>query len=317
MRHFKTAFVIVMLLLHQQFCMAQSKEAGYLLQTSEMNDLMIRYQADLASIQRVYSTNPNRGVYGSQFPEGGGRRGSGDPNSPEGRQRQLKLMADYQQKMDRMDFDKMGINGKVDYLLFSRKLEDAKYKLEGEEKRYQEIAKLLPFSDRIYTLIKPRRRGAVVNGHLVAKELNETSKQISQTISAFKKADSLWSKQTRAATEALTALRGSLTDYFSFYNGYDPLFTWWVPKTYSEVDSLLNLYANAINKKSRTESTQKDDGSGIPANPVGEEEVTRQLRLEFIPYSVQDLIDIATKEFAWCDAELLKASREMGFGDNW
>ncbi len=70
-------------------------------------------------------------------------------------------------------------------------------------------------------------------------------------------------------------------------------------------------------KKSRIEATQKDDGSGIPAFPAGEAEVTRQLRLEFIPYSVQDLIDVATKEFAWCDAELLKASREMGFGDNW
>ncbi len=226
-------------------------------------------------------------------------------------------MADYQQKMAQLDFDKMGINGKVDYLLFSRKLDDAKYRLEGEEKRYQEIARYLPFSDRIYTLIKSRRRGAVVNGQAVAKELNETGKQISQTINAFKKEDSLWSKQAKAATDALAALRGSLADYFSFYNGYDPLFTWWVPKSYTETDSLLTVYAGALTKKSRIESTQKDDGSGIPASPAGEAEVTRQLRLEFIPYSVQELIDLATKEFAWCDAELLKASRDMGFGDNW
>jgi uncharacterized protein (DUF885 family) len=39
--------------------------------------------------------------------------------------------------------------------------------------------------------------------------------------------------------------------------------------------------------------------------------------LEFIAYTPEDLVDIANKEFAWCDAELLKASREMGFGDNW
>jgi hypothetical protein len=36
-----------------------------------------------------------------------------------------------------------------------------------------------------------------------------------------------------------------------------------------------------------------------------------------IPYSPEELIGIANKEFAWCDAEMLKASREMGFGDNW
>lgn len=28
-------------------------------------------------------------------------------------------------------------------------------------------------------------------------------------------------------------------------------------------------------------------------------------------------MDIANKEFAWCDAELLKASNEMGFGIDW
>ena len=36
-----------------------------------------------------------------------------------------------------------------------------------------------------------------------------------------------------------------------------------------------------------------------------------------IPYSPEELIDIANKEFAWCDKEMLKASKEMGFGDNW
>jgi hypothetical protein len=29
------------------------------------------------------------------------------------------------------------------------------------------------------------------------------------------------------------------------------------------------------------------------------------------------LIEIANKEFAWCDKEMLKASHEMGFGDDW
>jgi hypothetical protein len=33
----------------------------------------------------------------------------------------------------------------------------------------------------------------------------------------------------------------------------------------------------------------------------------RQLKYEFISYSPEDLVDIANKEFAWCDAELLKA----------
>jgi len=108
-----------------------------------------------------------------------------------------------------------------------------------------------------------------------------------------------------------------LKDYYTFYNGYDPLFTWWVPKTYSEVDSLLGLYASSLSKKSRLTSSQKDDGSGIIGNPIGRDELIRQLKLEFIPYTPEELVDIANKEFAWCDVELLKATKEMGFGDNW
>jgi uncharacterized protein (DUF885 family) len=36
-----------------------------------------------------------------------------------------------------------------------------------------------------------------------------------------------------------------------------------------------------------------------------------------IPYTPEELIAIAEREFEWCEAEMLKASREMGFGDDW
>lgn len=95
------------------------------------------------------------------------------------------------------------------------------------------------------------------------------------------------------------------------------MFTWWVPKTYTVTDSLLNVYASAIRRKGKLVSYQKDDGSGIIGKPIGQAELVRQLKLEFIPYTPEELVEIANKEFAWCDAELLKASREMVFGDNW
>ena len=36
-----------------------------------------------------------------------------------------------------------------------------------------------------------------------------------------------------------------------------------------------------------------------------------------IPYSPEDLIKLANLEFAWCDKEMLRASNEMGFGNEW
>ncbi len=112
-------------------------------------------------------------------------------------------------------------------------------------------------------------------------------------------------------------MQQALRSVFDFYYGYDPVFTWWVEKPYKTTDSLLNTYATQLKAKGKITTTQKDDGSGIIGKPVGREELIRQLQFEMIPYTPEDLIAMANKEFAWCNREMLKASREMGFGDDW
>jgi hypothetical protein len=42
-----------------------------------------------------------------------------------------------------------------------------------------------------------------------------------------------------------------------------------------------------------------------------------ELASEMIPYTPEELIAIAKKEMAWCEAEMKKASRELGYGDDW
>ena len=284
---------------------AQQGKSNLYQQTSEMADIMIQYDADKGSIMRFYSvvSRQEERDYGY--------------NSPERRQRLLSLIEDYQKQLQKLDFTSMDINGKVDYILFKRNLEDQTYRLKEEQTKYDRIAKYIPFSDRIYTVEIPRRRGIAVVGQEVAKELNSINKEIYKSIVSFRTADSVESTMADYTATAIKGLQSSLKNYYNFYNGYDPLFTWWVPKTYAVTDSLLNMYAVAIRKKSKLVSSQKDDGSGIVGKPIGREELIRQLKLEFIPYTPEELFEIANKEFAWCDAALLKASREMGFGDNW
>jgi hypothetical protein len=59
------------------------------------------------------------------------------------------------------------------------------------------------------------------------------------------------------------------------------------------------------------------DDSGITGRPIGREALIVELAAEMIPYTPDELIRIAEREFAWCEAELKKASREMGLGDDW
>ncbi len=304
----KKALLSIIILLAFGAAHSQANKQNLYLQASEMSDIMVRYNADRGSIVRFYNTGT------AEWGRGGG---GGTYNTPERRKRMLTLIADYLKEMSSADFNQMSINGKADYLLFKNKLEDEQYKLQAEEKTYEQIAKYLPFSDKVIALEKPRRRGMTVKGEEVAKEMETLKKEVIASIDVIKKEPEMEMKQASFAAEAVRGLQGMLKNYFNFYNGYDPLFSWWVPKTYGELDSVLNIYAGQLSRKGKQTSSQKDDGSGIIGNPIGREELIRQLKLEFIPYTPEELVDIANKEFAWCDAELLKASKEMGFGENW
>jgi uncharacterized protein (DUF885 family) len=62
---------------------------------------------------------------------------------------------------------------------------------------------------------------------------------------------------------------------------------------------------------------RKADNSGIPGPARGRLGLIQDLQDAWIPYTPEQLIALAEKEFAWCDAEMLKATREMGFGTDW
>jgi uncharacterized protein (DUF885 family) len=62
---------------------------------------------------------------------------------------------------------------------------------------------------------------------------------------------------------------------------------------------------------------RKTDSSGISGAARGRDGLIMDLSDEMIPYTPEQLIALANKEFAWCEEEMKKASRQMGFGDDW
>lgn len=79
-----------------------------------------------------------------------------------------------------------------------------------------------------------------------------------------------------------------------------------------------DLYAYEEFLKTHYENTLiKDDGSGIIGRPIGKAAILKELEFEFIPYQPEALIAEAEKQFAWCEKEMLTASAELGYGNNW
>ncbi|MDQ6480168.1 DUF885 family protein [Dyadobacter sp. LHD-138] len=307
---FTSILLLLVLFLGKNVTFAQNpgKDFNLYEQTSETAGLVIQYAQDIRAVRYFYSPMSQSRGYG----------GNSDVlNAPEQRKRLGEIDNQYLQKLAALNFNAMSVYGKVDYILLKSRIEDHKLTLTLEEKEYAQIEKHIPFAGKIYDLEKSRRRGATMNGEQVAGSLNEIAKEVKTAADAFKKLESIDMSLARRGEEAVQGVQSRLKSTFEFYNGYDPLFTWWVPKPYKSLDSTLQAYAKLIRSKGKLQTTQKEDISGIKGVPIGKEELIRQLGTEMISYSPDELIALANKEFAWCDKELLKASNEMGFGIEW
>ena len=144
------------------------------------------------------------------------------------------------------------------------------------------------------------------------------------------------------AAQQMDRLRAALDQWYGFYNGYDPLFTAKAPEPYRALGTAMNDYARLLREKVaglKPGSTLPVAGGGGPdgsvrggrggggapppasddivGDPIGRDGLLEDLAGEMIPYTPEQLIEIGNREYAWCEDEMKKASREMGFGDDW
>lgn len=274
----------------------------------EMPMLIENFGTDARAVTRFYNTS----FYGS-------RNGGGDRNakggSPEKRERLDELYHEYLGKLERVDFNGLPQECKVDYILFKRELVERLRASAEEAVVYNKLKNWFPFSDSIYSAEKLRRRGHPLDAQQLAKTWSDDAAQIQALRGRLKTDSSLDMPSLYEAGLIVTDLKRAIDNINDFYTGYDPQYTWWIPKAYKELDDALGAYAAAFKEKNSRFAAP--DKSGITGQPAGREQLLRELKYEMIPYSPEELIDIANNEFAWCDKEMLKASHDMGFGDNW
>lgn len=313
---------------------------------SEMRPILEYYVVDRGSLQRSYPVG----------------------SSPARRDRFRKFYSDALERIQKLNFDGMSLAGKVDYILFRTHLEHELRQLDIEDKQLTEIAPLIPFGKTIVELEETRRRMEPIDSAKVAVTLTALKKQADDTRrlveAGLRSADpeAIKVKKTVAfrGINAINALRGNLRNWYTFYNGYDPVFTWWNEQPYRELDESLAGYSTFISERvvglrsaagpgqtgqqggqrgggggtgappggggGGTQGFQRP-GSGVTArpgdtsdivgDPIGHDALMSELQSEMIPYTPEELIAIGQKELAWCENEMKKASRDLGYGDDW
>jgi len=355
---------------------------------SELRGVILRFTADRATQQ-------------SPLPQGTRERD----------ERVHEFNTQWLDQLGKLDFDHLSQDGKVDYLLLKNYLAHQERQFDLRVRERREAEPLVPFARTIADLEAARRELRPTDWSKVAGTLNSMAKTIDEARrSAEREGRGRAGVKRLVANRALAdveSLRAGLREWFGFYDGYDPLFTWWVQEPYKAADEALQNYAAFLRQRYSAVTTGTGDdsgpggfrrrggggaggggfggggpgggagfggaragagpgggaagtggapsgggggaggaGSGAPGaggrggsdqaprqgeslrtqtgrdreivgNPIGRDALVSELDYEMIAYTPEELLELAATEMKWCEAEMKKAAREMGYGDDW
>lgn len=263
---------------------------------SDLAPIITRFQADLGSLNRFYTVRTSKA------------RTS----------RLRKLYTGWQATLDKLDFGKLDFDGQIDWLLFKNHLAKEIHDLDTETNQIGEAEPLLPFADAVARMLDSRQKMEPLDPARTAAILNELKKDLekAEKDTEAKHAKSPFKRTVANRAAQITQnLKESLGRWYKFYQGYMPEFDWWCNEPYKAFDAALQKHFEFL--KEKLVGIKPDDKTTIIGDPIGTDALKIEFESEMIPYTAEELLEVANKEFAWCDAEMLKASREMGFGDDW
>ena len=284
--------------------------------TSELAAVVTRFSTDANSIWRRYDAN----------------------NSPDQRTRTREFYLEWSRRLAEIDFDKLSHEGKIDYVLLNKEIKHELMLLERQETQRGETLALLPFADKLLSLQDMRRDLRTVDPRAASNVLAAATKQADSLRMLFEsppRADDtprrgsgsrpVAPKVTRTvanrAANRIDEIRRVTTSWHRYYDGYDPIFSWWMKDPYKKVDEALTKYARTLREKvvgfKSSEGQLQANTGPIVGDPIGRKGLDEELAYEMIPYTPEELVRIAEREYAFSLSEMKKASREMGFGDNW
>jgi len=406
---------------------------------SEMRLVVTRYTADRAALNLNFA-----GPGGFNMGRGGGRgQAAGAPSAAQGpvpvsqaRLARLKRFdLDWQAALAKLPAARLTATAAADLKTLQASIETDLKQLEAENLTMAQTAPALPFATKLVALIESRIRVDDVKPEASARTASEVKTWINTTISGTP--EKMNAASANRAAEATESIRLAIAEWNSFYDGYDPMFSWWMRTPAKQIDQALTDYAKFLRDKvadadvavrplsvapiqaapaptfasvpdlneiialpqdemrdvvarfnaagggggrgnrggppsppsaaSASQAAPRDnaawlnaltsldfdtlsrnaqvdylyikwraetdiahagqtippgpafrpDASKITGKPRGREGLISDLRDNMIPYTPEQLIVLANKEFAWCENEMKKASREMGFGDDW
>lgn len=231
-----------------------------------------------------------------------------------GKQREVALRSLYQSwlvLLNQYNYNKLSLEDQIDYALLKRTLNYKLSQLDFENTRNQQALELLPGIAALIEIAEQRRALLPLQPVTSEKLLTSATELLKNQKSTLTKQNTASPIVALRASKLLNTFRGNLKDWNTFYNGYSPAYTKFDAKAYEVLDSQMESYAQFL----RDNIAGASNPETIIGDPVGRDAIEAALRLEMIPYSPEQIVQLAELELSWSQAEMQKAAKQMGFDD--
>jgi uncharacterized protein (DUF885 family) len=263
-------------------------------EVANLPELIAQYQADQSTLERVWS-----------FPFSNAKHS-----------RLAALHADWLARLDQVDFESLPRRSQIDWLMLRNQVDHELRSCRLDQGKHAETKKLVPFVGPLVELLELRARRQPVQAEQSAEILHAAVAQIQATKKQFQDTPPSVSPTVanRAANE-LGSLRNGLARWMRYSEDYDPLITWWNRAPWEKLESELRSYEAFL--RSDVGGLRENDPDQLIGDPIGRDALLAELQYERIPYTPEELIEIAERELAWCNQQRELAAKEMGLGNDW
>lgn len=219
------------------------------------------------------------------------------------------------------DFDILRQDDQVDYLLLQSHIERLLHQGSAAEKKYQQAKDLGLFGEWVdvcIQFVETRHYVGRQSGREIATAFQAAEKGIDGLIRLIDSERSFGGDKERFIVFWTIArfeeLHEVLTEAVGFYQGYDPVITWWIDKPWQSLSTKLTELIAALRKKTGVDGSSSADD--VVGDPIGREALLEELEAEWIAYTPEELVQIGEEEFRWCEREMEKASKALGFSSS-
>ena len=216
------------------------------------------------------------------------------------------------------DFDLLHPSEQADYLLLQSHVRRLLHQEEAATKKFHAAKLQGLFGDWVdicIHFVETRHNVGRQNGRQIATVLQSAEQGINRLLDVLDPETSFGGDKERFimfwTIAKFEELQTAFQEAVGFYQDYDPVISWWIEKPWEALSTKLTALVSALGKKTEIDGSGSADD--IVGDPIGREALLQELEAEWIAYTPEELVQIAEEEFKWCEDEMEKASKALGF----